>query len=108
MLYSLPNGRTIEISLEEYLNLTDQDIQDIIASNSGYNVSSPFFNSSISQKLRLKTDTEIDQSIDYSEEFEDNPLSLGINEIINTLDILSSDPQCMPEILIEPPHQEEE
>jgi|GEM_PF-2391144 len=108
MLYSLPNGRTIEISLEEYLSLTDQDIQDIIASNSGYNVASPFFNSSISQKSRLKTDTEIDKSIDYSEELEDGCVSQGINQIINTLDILSSDPQEMPEILIEPPHQEEE
>ena len=29
MLYQLANGRTIEISMEQYLDMTDQELQDL-------------------------------------------------------------------------------
>jgi hypothetical protein len=35
MLYNLPTGKTIYLTIEEYLNLTDQDIQELIALNFG-------------------------------------------------------------------------
>ena len=30
MLYQLPNGRVIEMSLEQYLSMTDEELNEII------------------------------------------------------------------------------
>ena len=35
MLYNLPTGKTIYLTIEQYLQLTDQDIQELIALNFG-------------------------------------------------------------------------
>ena len=35
MIYQLPNGKTIYLSIDEYLNLTDSDIQYMVANNYG-------------------------------------------------------------------------
>jgi hypothetical protein len=48
MLYQLPNGKVISISVEEYLNLTDEDIQTLIALNYGEYPTSYWFGSCIS------------------------------------------------------------
>lgn len=35
MYYQLPNGKTVYLSVEEYLSLTDADIQYLISINAG-------------------------------------------------------------------------
>jgi hypothetical protein len=35
MLYQLPNGKVVSMSLDDYLNLTDEDIQALVAQNYG-------------------------------------------------------------------------
>lgn len=35
MLYQLPNGKIITLTVDEYLNLTDEDIQALMALNFG-------------------------------------------------------------------------
>ena len=36
MILQLPNGRIIEISVEQYLDMTDQDIQDLNSLGAAY------------------------------------------------------------------------
>jgi len=35
MQYQLPNGKVIQLSMEEYLSLTDRDLQYLLSINSG-------------------------------------------------------------------------
>lgn len=67
MLYQLPNGKTISISFEQFLSLTDEDIQYLVSINYGDVILSPFHKSSIKEK-RQKVVLEDDTSIDYVEE----------------------------------------
>lgn len=68
MLYQLPNGRVIHISIEEYLNLSDQDIQDLSALNLGDYVASPWSDSAIKKEHKNKDQRDINKDIDYTEE----------------------------------------
>jgi hypothetical protein len=71
MIYQLPNGKVIHITIEEYLDLTDQDIQYLMSQNAGNYASSPWYKSSI--KKKGKPQVEEDKSLDYSPEY-DEPL----------------------------------
>lgn len=42
MLYQLPNGRSVELSLEKFLKMTDQDLKDLGTFNDGETVNDPF------------------------------------------------------------------
>ena len=42
MLYSLSNGKTVRISFEDWLSLTDERIQELLASDAGYYTEDPF------------------------------------------------------------------
>lgn len=48
MLYQLPNGKTIEIPTELYLDLTDEDLEYFIATNYGDHIEDPWFGSVLS------------------------------------------------------------
>jgi len=50
MYYQLPNGKVIQISVEEYLSLKDRDIQYFLSVNAGEYISNPWSGSSISKK----------------------------------------------------------
>ena len=45
--YQLPSGKVINITIEEFLNLTDLDIQNLTASGLGVYANSPWYNSAI-------------------------------------------------------------
>jgi hypothetical protein len=42
MIYQLPNGKCIELSTEQYLKMTDQELKNLIASNCGEEFNDPF------------------------------------------------------------------
>lgn len=42
MLYQLPNGRCIELSLEQFLRMSDDEIKGMVAFNAGEEVNDPF------------------------------------------------------------------
>ena len=42
MIINLPNGKTIEVSLEVYLRMTDDDFEYLISINCGDDVINPF------------------------------------------------------------------
>lgn len=54
MLYQLPNGKTIYLSIEEYLNLTDADIQYLVSCNFGETIVNPFSGSAIKSNSKEK------------------------------------------------------
>lgn len=75
MYYQLPNGKVVQMSVEEYLNLTTKDIQYLLSINAGDYVPNPWSGSVISklkkQNQDFLEDEEIDDdNIEISEEIE--------------------------------------
>lgn len=73
MQYQLPNGRVVHLSVEQFLDLSDQDIQDLIACNAGDFITSPFYGSAINKRKKkvVEDDEQHDESIDFIPEEED-------------------------------------
>ena len=57
-MYTLPGGRSIELTFEQWFNLTDEDIEFMVAFGTGEFVENPFRGSSLE-----KPDSEIDEEI---------------------------------------------
>jgi len=72
MQYSLPNGKVVNLSLEEYLDLTDEDIQYLMSLDYGDYVSDPFTGSAVEKNKQHKY-----YDFDYlpDDESEDNVIS---------------------------------
>ena len=69
-------GRSIQVSLEEYLRMTDEDFQDIIAHEQGYVLNHPFTESCL---LDLKS-----EDLDEAEETDDSLFpAIEISEMLN-------------------------
>ena len=86
MIYSLPNGKVIYLSIEQYLDMTDQDIQFLMSINAGEYSKGPWQGSSIRKpKKVVEEEEEIDTSIDYQYEDEDKIISneIPLEEVIN-------------------------
>ena len=58
MIYQLPNGRIIELSIEEYLSLTDDEIRDLNGLSNDYtsDITNPFYKSTLNNNKREKPD----------------------------------------------------
>jgi hypothetical protein len=50
MIYQLTSGKVIEISIEQYLQMTDEDIEYFIAYEVGEFYENPFLNSALNDK----------------------------------------------------------
>lgn len=50
MYYQLPNGKTVYLTIEEYLDLTDADIQYLVSLDYGESFLNPFHGSSVEKK----------------------------------------------------------
>lgn len=83
MLYSLPTGKVIELSVEQYLELTDEELEYLISINYGEAIENPFFGSILSRPVIVEIIPEDipppasiviideeDTSIDYTPEDE--------------------------------------
>jgi hypothetical protein len=71
MLYQLPNGKVIEISTEQYFDMTDEELEYLIAYNYGETLEDPWFGSILSKGDNSKTE-EIQDTI---KELTDIPVS---------------------------------
>jgi hypothetical protein len=49
MLYQLPNGKVIYLSIEQYIELTDLDIQYLMSVDAGEHALNPFTDSAIAR-----------------------------------------------------------
>jgi hypothetical protein len=47
MYYQLPNGKVVKLSLEEYLELTDADVQFLMSIDYGDHIIDPFHGSAV-------------------------------------------------------------
>lgn len=52
MLYQLPDGRTIEISLNDYLSLTDEELRELAAYDIGHQINNPYYGSAMNKPGR--------------------------------------------------------
>jgi hypothetical protein len=60
MLYQLPNGKVIEISTEQYLEMSDEELEYLIAYNYGEVLENPWFGSVLSKKDKSSSVEPID------------------------------------------------
>lgn len=72
MQYSLPNGKVVNLSLEDYLDLTDEDVQYLMSLDYGEYVTDPFRGSAVETNKKEKY-----YDFDYlsDDESEDNVIS---------------------------------
>ena len=60
MIYQLPNGRIIEMSLEQYLELDEQDFRELNGLGKEFtsDVSNPFYKSVVHTNKKQKEDSD--------------------------------------------------
>jgi len=58
VLVQLPNGKTVNMSIEQYLALDEQDIQYMISINCGSTASSPWCGSAVKKPGRIRITDE--------------------------------------------------
>lgn len=88
MLYQLPNGKTVHLSLDEILDLTDQDIQYLMSTNAGESINNPFHGSVISKPGKR---VPLDEDLFEEEEEETSQEDLYLDDI--SLDDLPDVPE---------------
>ena len=78
MLYQLPNGKVIYLTIEQYLELTDEDIQYLMSLNAGEFALNPFTDSAVVENTKEKyydfdylTDDESENIISDDDPFDD-------------------------------------
>jgi hypothetical protein len=75
MLYQLPNGKVIEISTEQYLEMSDEELEYLIAYNYGEVLENPWFGSVLSKKDKSSSVDPIDAIEDLIDIPEETKLS---------------------------------
>lgn len=71
MIINLPNGKSIEVSLESYLRMTDDDFEYLVAVNWGEEFRNPFESSVLlygeAKADEYDEDEDIEESMDPSD-----------------------------------------
>ena len=80
-IYQLPNGKIVRISLEDLLNMTDEDEQSLIADNRGDYPTSTLYGSAITgPQKKSKKDFYDKDGLDFeqdNEEFFDEDIDIN-------------------------------
>jgi hypothetical protein len=61
MIYQLPNGKSVEMSTEQYFRMTDEDFQFLVASNAGDEINDPFSGSVLRKPPIIDKTTPIEE-----------------------------------------------
>jgi hypothetical protein len=85
MQYQLRSGKVIYLSVEEFLSMSDQDLQDLEASNLGDYATSPWDGSAIKKPIKPKEEQDIDKSIDFREDSDEVQPSIIIHSTVLTI-----------------------
>lgn len=67
MLYQLPNGKVIEISTEQYFEMTDEELEYLIAYNYGDTQEDPWFGSVLLKQEKEDEPVVLPEVTDISE-----------------------------------------
>jgi hypothetical protein len=54
MQYQLPNGKVINLTIDQYLDLTDEDIQYFMSIEAGEHTINPFIDSAVHENTKEK------------------------------------------------------
>lgn len=84
MLYQLPNGKVVYLSIEEYLDLTDEDVQYLMSLDYGEHIVNPFSGSAIQKNTKEKYYDFRDTNLD---DIDDNMSDKNDIDFKNDLDI---------------------
>ncbi len=71
MIYQLPTGKCIRLTVEQYLDMTDADIEYMVRINAGEYITSPFNSSVIRNTKKKEKEEEIDKEIDYEPDLDE-------------------------------------
>lgn len=82
-MYQLPNGKVIHLTIEEYLELTDEDIQYLMSKDFGDHVANPFTQSAVSKNSKEKS---YDFSFIPEEDRDINDDDSGLDDIVDIMD----------------------
>ena len=77
MLYQLPSGKVIYLSLEEYLSLSDKELHELAHSGYGDN---PSYNFSFSSGTKVEKEPPVinkQSELDYTPERDDDQDTIG-------------------------------
>jgi len=89
LLVQLPNGKTVNMSIEQYLALEDEDIQYMISVNCGSTASSPWCGSAVKKPGRVRVSDE-DPDPEVTEGLSEDELELD-EDIQHETDIQDPD-----------------
>ena len=90
MLYQLPNGKVIFLTIDQFLDLTDDDIQYLMSVDAGEHTASPFTDSAVVANTKEKYydfDYYVDDEIDINNIVSDDA---PFDDIIDLNDSLES------------------
>lgn len=82
MIYQLPNGKVVYLTIEEYLDLTDEDVQYLMSLDFGEHLRDPFSGSAVKKNTKEK---HYDFGEPNDEDIEDNISGKDI-DFLNNLD----------------------
>ncbi len=74
MLYSLPTGKVIELSFEQYIELTDEEVEYLISINYGETIENPFFGSVLHKPIIIEIPCETPPLISFTPDEEDTSI----------------------------------
>lgn len=58
MLYQLSNGKVVEMSVEDYLSMSDADLQNLVGYNHGEFTNNPWLHSALGEEQIIDDDEE--------------------------------------------------
>lgn len=58
MLYQLANGKVVELSVEDYLDMSDADFQNLVGYNHGEFTNNPWLHSALGEEQVVDDDEE--------------------------------------------------
>lgn len=82
MIYQMPNGKIIEMSTEQFCDMTDDDFQDLMANNYGDEVEDPWFGSVLTSTKSYPDIPEIEDLTQLSFEDKIKPTDLDLPDIV--------------------------
>jgi hypothetical protein len=82
MIYQMPNGKIIEMSTEQFCDMTDDDFQDLMANNYGEEVEDPWFGSVLTSTKSYPDIPDIEDLTQLSFEDKIKPTDLDLPDIV--------------------------
>jgi hypothetical protein len=90
MIYQLPNGKCIEMSIEQYLKMSDQELKNMVAYNYGEEFNDPFIHS-VLRHGPAREDIQEELEDDFSEEVVEDLLDIEPEDKIFDEDYIDYD-----------------